>query len=127
MCLSQENETAVASKDGIKVSPPSPRSGDASSIVGRRVEVCLRRICPWWNSLDLVVVRLRMCFFRLDPSDLRYSSSGAIAVLVRWSYIWSLSTTTSRLSTTTSCARLRRGRGDDGGAPSARFSAGSRR
>jgi hypothetical protein len=38
-----------------------------------------------------------------------------------------LSTTTSRLSTTTSFARLRRGRGDDGGAPSACFSACSRR
>ena len=33
---------------------------------------------------------------------------------------WGLSTTTSRLSTATMFARLRRGRGDDGGAPSAR-------
>ena len=31
-------------EDGIKVSPPSPRSGGASSIVGGRVEVCLRQI-----------------------------------------------------------------------------------
>ena len=37
--------------------------------------------------------------------------------------LWGLSTTTSRLSTTTSGARLRRGRGHDGGAPLARFSA----
>ena len=29
------------SEDGIKVSPPSPRSSGASSIVGGRVEVCL--------------------------------------------------------------------------------------
>ena len=32
---------------GIKVSPSSPRSGDACSIIGGRVEVCLRRICLW--------------------------------------------------------------------------------
>ena len=114
-------------EDGIKVSPPSLRSGGASSIVGRRVEVCLRRIYPRLICSDLVVVRLCSCAFGLDPFDLRYSSSATVAVLVRWSYIWSLSTTTSRLSTTTSCARLRRGRGDDGGAPSARFSACSRR
>ena len=31
-------------EDGIKVSPPSPRFGGASSIVGGRVEVCLRQI-----------------------------------------------------------------------------------
>ena len=31
-------------EDGIKVSPLSPRSGGASSIVGGRVEVCLRQI-----------------------------------------------------------------------------------
>ena len=73
-------------EDGIKVSPPSPVSGDASSIVGGRVEVCLRRIYLWWICSDLVVVRLRSCVFGLDPSDLRYSSSAAVAVLVRWSY-----------------------------------------
>ena len=74
------------SEDGIKVSPPSPRSSGASSIVGGRVEVCLRRIYLWWICSDLVVVRLRSCVFELDPSDLRYSSSAAVAVLVRWSY-----------------------------------------
>ena len=69
-------------EDGIKVSPPSPRSGDASSIVGGRVEVCLRQIYLWWICSDLVVVRLRSCVFGLD----RYSSSATVAVLVRWSY-----------------------------------------
>ena len=32
------------------------------------------------------MVRLCSCVFRLDPFDLRYSSSAAVAVLVRWSY-----------------------------------------
>ena len=73
-------------EDGIKVSPPSPRSGGASSTVGGRVEVCLRRIYLWWICSDLVVVRLRSRVFGLDLSDLRYSSSAAVAVLVRWSY-----------------------------------------
>ncbi|XBI38598.1 hypothetical protein VPH35_123570 [Triticum aestivum] len=70
-------------EDGINVSPPSPRSDGASSIVGGRVEVCLRRIYPRWICSDLVVVRLCSCVFRLDPFDLRYSSSAAVAVLVR--------------------------------------------
>ena len=73
-------------EDGIKSSPLIPRSGGVSSIVGGRVVVCLRRIYPWWICSDLVVVRLRLCFFRLDPSDLRYSSLAAVAVLLRWSY-----------------------------------------
>ena len=73
-------------EDGIKVSPPSPRSGGASSIVGGRVEVCLRQIYLWWICSDLVVVRLRSCVFGLDPSDLRYFSSAAVAVLGCWSY-----------------------------------------
>ena len=73
-------------EDGIKVSPPSPRSGGASSIVGGRVEVCLRRIYLWWICSDLVVVRLRSCVFGLNPFNLRYSSSAAVAILVRWSY-----------------------------------------
>ena len=72
-------------EDGIKVSPPSPRSGGASSIVDGRVEVCLRRICLWWICSDLFVVRLRSCVFRLDSFDL-HSSSAAVAVLVPWSY-----------------------------------------
>ena len=74
------------SEDGIKVSPPSPRFSGASSIVGGRVEVCLRRIYLWWICSDLVGVRLRSCVFGLDPSNLCYSSSAAIVVLVRWSY-----------------------------------------
>ena len=73
-------------EDGIKVSPPSPHSGGASSIVGGRVEVCLRRIYLWWIYSDLVVVRLCSCVFGLDPSDLHFSSSATVAVLVRWSY-----------------------------------------
>ena len=73
-------------EDGIKVSPPSPRSGDASSIVGGRVEVCLRQNYVWWICSDVVVVRLHSCVFGLDFPDLRYSSPAAVAVLVRWSY-----------------------------------------
>ena len=73
-------------EDGIKVFPPSPRSGGASSIVGGHVEVCLWRIYLRWICSDLVVVRLCSCVFRLDPFDLRYYSSAAVAVLVRWSY-----------------------------------------
>ena len=73
-------------EDGIRFSPPSPRPDGVSSIVGGRVEMCLSRICPWWICSDLVVVRLCSCVFRLDPSNLRYSSSAAVAVMVRWSY-----------------------------------------
>ena len=73
-------------EDGINVSPPSPRSGSASSIVGGSVEVCLRQIYLWWICSDLVVVRLRSCVFGLDPSDLRYFLSAAVAVLGCWSY-----------------------------------------
>ena len=80
-------------EDGIRSSPPSPRPGDVSSIVGRRVEVCLRRIswdpvgvCLRWIRLDPVFARLRLCVCRLDPSGLCFSSSTAVAVLVRWSH-----------------------------------------
>ena len=73
-------------EDEIKVSPPSPRSNGASSIVGGCVEVCLRQIYLWWICSDHVVVRLRSCVFGLDPSDLRYFSSAAVAVLGCWSY-----------------------------------------
>ena len=73
-------------EDGIKVSPPSPHSGGASSIVGGRVEMCLRQIYLWCICSDLEVVRLRSCVFGLDPSDLRYFSSAAVAVLGCWSY-----------------------------------------
>ena len=74
------------SEDEIKVSPPSPRSSGASSIVGGRVEVCLRQIYLWWICSDLIVVRLCSCAFGLDPSCLRYFSSAAVAVLGCWSY-----------------------------------------
>ena len=50
------------------------------------MEVCLRRIYPRWICSDLVVVRLCSCVFRLDPSDLRFSSSAVVVVLLRWSY-----------------------------------------
>ena len=73
-------------EDGIKVSPPSPCSGGASNIIGGRVEVCLRQIYLWSICLDVVVVRLRSCVFDLDPSDLCYFSSAAVAVLWCWSY-----------------------------------------
>ena len=73
-------------EDGIKVSPSSPRSGDAFSTVGGRVEVCLRWIYLWWICSDLVVVRPRSCVFGLDLSDLRYSSSAVVVVLAHWSY-----------------------------------------
>ena len=48
--------------------------------------MCLRRIYLWWICSDLVVVRLRSCVFGLDFSDLHYSSSAAVAVLVHWSH-----------------------------------------
>ena len=76
----------AAPKDGIKVSPPSPRLGGASSIIGGRVEVCLQQIYLWWICSDLVFVRLHSCVFGLDTSDLRYFSSAAVAVLRCWSY-----------------------------------------
>ena len=50
------------------------------------MEVCLRQIYLWWICSDLGVVRLRSCVFGLDPSDLRYFSSAAVAVLGCWSY-----------------------------------------
>jgi hypothetical protein len=57
------------------------------------VEVCLRRILwdsvgagLWWIYLNPVFVRLRLCVYRFDPSDLRLSSSAVAATLVHWSY-----------------------------------------
>ena len=44
------------------------------------------RIYLWWICSDLVIVRLRSCVFGVNPSNLYYSSSAAVAVLVRWSY-----------------------------------------
>ena len=73
-------------EDGIKASPPSPRFGDASCIVGGCVDACFRRIYPRWICSDLIVVGLCLCVSGLDPFDLRYSSSPAAAVLMRWSY-----------------------------------------
>ena len=48
--------------------------------------MCLRRIYPRWICSDPVIVRLYSSVFRLDPFDIRYSSSAAVVVLVRWSY-----------------------------------------
>ena len=48
--------------------------------------MCLRQIYLSWICSDLVVIRLRLCVFGLNPSNLRYSSLAAVAVLVRWSY-----------------------------------------
>ena len=80
-------------EDGIRFSPPSPRPNGVSSIVGGHVEVCLRRIsqdlaggCFWWIRSDPVFVRLCSCVFKLDPSDISFSLSAAVAALVRWSY-----------------------------------------
>src|SRR4051812_11703340 len=76
-------------EDGIKFSPPSPRPGGVSSIVGGlwrfvsgrscgiSVGVCLR-----WVHVDLVFIRLCSCVYRLDPFDIRISSSAAVAILV---------------------------------------------
>ena len=36
--------------------------------------------------MDPIFIRLRMCVCRLDSSDLRFSSTAVVAVLVRWSY-----------------------------------------
>ena len=72
--------------DGIRFSRLSSRPGGVSSIVGEGMEVCLWRICPWWINSDLVVVSLPWCVFRLDHSDLRYSSSAVVVVLLHWSY-----------------------------------------
>ena len=78
---------------GIRSSPPSLRSDGASDIVGGRVEVCLRRIlrdpvggCVPWICLDLIFIRLCSCIYKLNPSNLYFSSSATIAVLVRWSF-----------------------------------------
>ena len=73
-------------EDGIKFSLSSPHPGDASSIIGGHVEVCIRWICLWQICLDLVAVRLRLSGYRLSPFNLQYSSIVAVAVLLRWSY-----------------------------------------
>ena len=79
-------------EDGIRFSLSSPRPDGVSSIVGGRVEVCLRWIsrdsvggCLWWIRLDPVCVRLCSCVFRPDPFELKFSAA-AVAVLGRWSY-----------------------------------------
>ena len=92
-----------------------------SSVVGGRVEVCLRRISRnsvnvylWWVCLDPVFVRLHTCVYRLDPSDPRFFiSDGCCSGLLVLS---GLSTATFRLPTTKRFSRLRWGRGDDAGA-----------
>jgi hypothetical protein len=91
--LLREARRRRLSADGIRFSLPCPRFDGVSSIVGGRVEVCLRRIswdsvdvCLRWIHVDLVFVRLCSCVYRLDPSDLHFSSLAADAVLMRWSY-----------------------------------------
>ena len=56
------------------------------------MEVCLRRIsrdsvggCLRWIRLDPIFARLRLCVYKLDPSDLYFSLSATVAVLVGWS------------------------------------------
>jgi hypothetical protein len=80
-------------KDGIRFFPSIPRPGGAISIIGGRVKVCLQQIpldlvgvCLRWILLDPVFVRVCWCVFRLDPSDLLFSSSVTVAVLVHWFY-----------------------------------------
>jgi hypothetical protein len=77
------------SKDGIRFFPSVPCPGGATSIIGGHVKVCLQHIpldlvgvCLRWILLDLVFVRVCWCVFRLDPSDLLFSSSATVAVLV---------------------------------------------
>ena len=46
----------------------------------------IRSVVVWWIRSDPVFVHLCSCVFRLDPSDLTFSSSATVVVLVRWSY-----------------------------------------
>ena len=92
-CVLREARRRRLSANEIGFSPPCPRSDGVSSIVGGRLEVCLRRIswdpvgvCLRWIRLDPVFARLRLCVCRLEPSGLCFSSSAAVAVLVRWSH-----------------------------------------
>ena len=79
-------------EDGIRPSPPIPRPGGAFSVVGGCVDVCLQRIARdsvgiglCWISVDPVFVRVPSRVYMLDPSNLRFSSSSMIVVLVPWS------------------------------------------
>ena len=56
------------------------------------MEVCLWRIsqdslggCLRWIRLDPIFIRHRLCVYKLDPSDLYFSSSATVAVQVHWS------------------------------------------
>ena len=91
--LLRETRRRWLSEDGIRFFPPCPRFGGVFSIVGGRVEICLRRIswdsvgvCFRWIHVDLVFIRLCSCVHMLDFSDLRFSSSAAVAILPRLSY-----------------------------------------
>ena len=77
--------------DEIRSSSPRPHYGVASSVVGGRVKMCLRRISQdsvdvslQWIFLDQVFVRLHLSIYELGPSDLRFSSSATVVVLLRW-------------------------------------------
>ena len=81
------------SEHGIKFSLPIPHFDGASSIVGGRAEVRLRRIsrdsvgiCLRWISLDPVFLCLCFCVYGLDPCDIRFSTSAVVAVLMHWSF-----------------------------------------
>ena len=113
------------SEDGIKVSPPSPvQAVRLTSLVCVWRCVSGRSIFGGFARISSLFVYVRVSSVWILPVYVIFHRRRLLFwVLV----LWGLSTTTSRLSTTISCARLRRWRGDDGGAPSARFSACSRR
>jgi hypothetical protein len=43
-------------------------------------------VCFQWFCLDLIFVHLISCDYMLDSSDLCFSSSATVAVLVQWSF-----------------------------------------
>ena len=101
LCHNHNNGTRTTSKSKhilfSTITPlPWPDAGSCHisrgvcSIVGERVEVLQRiprdsvGVCLRWILVDPFFVRPCSCVYRLDPSDLRFSSSTAIVVLVRW-------------------------------------------
>ena len=96
------------------------------------MEVCLQRIsrdsvgvCLRWIQVDLVVVRLCSCVYKLDFFDLRFFSLATTVVLVCWSYVALYDDFPTVYYNKVCSAPMRRD--EDDGAPSARFSAISRR
>ena len=95
-CFSESYSKRRSSGGSLKMELDSPRAssrpGGASSVIGRRVEVCLWRIsqdligvCLRWIHVDPIFIHLCSCVYRLDPSDVHISSSAVVAILVRWS------------------------------------------